>query len=189
VHNYLTPFLILSVIALVYVYYGRRKIILPNEQNLIILKQNWIPLIFGIVYIVIYCVPFYFATKHPMMKNLTILSALLFFPLLLLAYHNLKSFINHKLIFNDEELIIYNSDGQRTNLDWNDIIDVQRGGANILSFSSHVTLRTKIYDYKIDPNLIGFKNFEVYLDKNNPDMGTMLQFALYHDYTGGNNSL
>ena len=180
--------LVLGILA--YGYWSRRRLVLPNSQGQVCLRPTLISLFGGVICIGLYFLIVVIAISGIISVALnTVLSSLFFFPLLISGIFNVTHFFRHRLIFDEEQLIIQDRKNKQKVLAWDEIIDVSRGFAFPILTPFYLSLRTTNYTYKIDPTLIGFKMFETYLDRYNPDIGLALKWRTYHNPNPGSGSL
>ncbi len=180
--------LVLGILA--YGYWSRRRLVLPNSQGQVCLRPTLISLFGGVICIGLYFLIVVIAISGIISVALnTVLSSLFFLPLLISGIFNITHFFRHRLIFDEEQLIIQDRKSEQTVMAWDEIIDVSRGFAFLILTPFYLNLRTTNCTYKIDPTLIGFKMFETYLDRYNPDIGLALKWKTYHNPNPGSGSL
>lgn len=189
-HRYSTisGIILAILVVIVYTYWARKKVVLPDHEGLVHLKPNLLPLLGGIMFLAIYLggifYPLFFGSIGRVFNS--VMLGIFLIPVFIMGVINIKHFLFHRVIFNDDFLIIKDRNKKITNLVWNDITNVSKALSIGVLTPLFVKLSTNIYPQYIDPHLVGFKVFEYYLEKNNPDMGLALKWRLYNNPNAGN---
>lgn len=176
--------LIIFFAALYYVYKLRRKIVLPDEDGMTRLRPNLVVAIAGLIC----CLPYFTLVINTIFKAMDgiakagvgahFILCFFLFPVFLFGYYHLRIFLFHRLEFDNTKLIISDLYGKQTEMGWSNLIGAEHH-FSLLPFQRYA-LKTKLYKYKIDVDMVGFKVFEEYLREQNPGVGELLQWKLYH---------
>jgi len=181
--------MILGILSIYGIIKGRRKIILPTEGT-IKLKPNLLITVIPTIFIMCFLFLIVSAVLALMQSGIgsvgtgpKLILSVLCVPLLMLAYSNITQYLNHRLHFDDKEIRIKKHNKETVQIKWSEIIHVERC-FSYLRPTQVIELRTKTNNHRIDITMIGFKVFEEYLKKYNPNAGDLLQWKLYHHPTG-----
>lgn len=179
--------LIIALIMGAYVYYSRRRVVLPDESGVVTLRPTILPLVGGLICVAIYA----FSVLRPLLNTIGSMSGAVLFgvfllPLLVIGVMNIRHFFNHRLSFDNQYVSITKWNGKTTRITWTEIKDISRGFALPFLTPYFIRLETDVYPHNVDFLMSGIKNFEVYLKTNNPDQGLVLKWRMYHNPDAGN---
>lgn len=176
--------IVLSLAIWYYVYKVRQKIVLPDEDGMTRLEPNMFIAIAGLIC----CLPYLALVVHTIYtatggvsqigNGLKIFLCIFLFPVFVYGYYHLRLFLYHRLEFDKTKLIISDMYGKKTEMAWSNLIGVDHYFS--LLPCQRFALQTNLYKYKIDVDMVGFKVFEEYLREQNPGVGELLQWKLYH---------
>lgn len=186
----ITLFITISVLILLYTIYSQRRILFSKNSIDLLLKPTLLPLLIGSILVGIYLLLIAYSILGPF-KNLlnTFLVSLFLIPIAIIGVYNILYFCNHRITLTTSRIEYINWKRQVEIIEWKEINSISRsiGFPRVTLFN--INLITDKSNLKLDPLLIGFKSFELLIDKYNPDMGTLLKWILYHNPEGGNNYL